>query len=69
MTNAFQNKDIAQEGWEKLANQVLTREIQKAAEQILRSKDASEDSTVTRLDTPAGFSDESSVEDLRGSKV
>ena len=59
----FQNQDMtpAWLKWESMADQVLTRGVQKSAEEILTSRDkAAEES---QLNTSPGFSDESCPED------
>ena len=57
---AFQNKDITRNEWEKMADQVLTRGIQKTAKDILTSRDAEQAENDSHTDTLPGFSDESS---------
>ena len=54
---AFQNQDMTPEKFGGLADQVLTRRVQKAAQDILASGNAEVE------DTPPGFSDGSGQED------
>ena len=52
----FQSRDLATEDWNLLADQVLTRGVQKEAETILKNADTSGDEG---SNAPPGFSDES----------
>ena len=52
----FQSRDLVTEDWNLLADQVLTRGVQREAEAILKNADGSEDE---RSNAPPGFSDES----------
>ena len=52
----FQSRDLTTKDWNKLADQVLTRGVQKAAEEILKSSNAEEE---FHINAPPGFSDES----------
>ena len=52
----FQSRDLVTEDWNLLADQVLTRGVQKEAEAILKNADGSEDE---RSSAPPGSSDES----------
>ena len=60
------------EEWDKLADQVLTRGIQKTAEEFLNTKELTPEELSTGVTrSPPGFSDETRVEeeDMTGSKV
>ena len=50
---------------EKMAEQVLTRGIQKTAKDILTSRDAEAEND-SQTDTPPGFSDKSSKDEHQG---
>ena len=63
----FQNQDMTRGEWEKMADQVLTRGIQKTAEDILTSRDAEQSDDDVHMDTPPGCSDESSKDEHQGS--
>ena len=52
----FQSKDLTTKDWNKLADQVLKRGVQKAAEEILKSSNEEEEHNTL---IPMGFSDES----------
>ena len=52
----FQSRDLATKDWSKLADQVLTRGVQKAAEEILKSFNTEEELNINAL---SGFLDES----------
>ena len=60
---AFPNQDMTKKEWEKSANQVLTRGIQKTAEEVLTSRDAELGDDDVHTDTPPEFSDESSKDE------
>ena len=62
---AFRNQDMTTDDWEKMANQVLMRAIQKTAEVIqkIREEEANNDS---QQDTAPGFSDESGRDEHQG---
>ena len=45
--NAFQKQDMAPEEWDELADQVLTRGMQKSAEETLNAKDSMSEEHVT----------------------
>ena len=62
---AFQNQDMTTDDWEKMADQVLTRAIQKTAEGILKTREE-EANNDSQLDTPPGFSDESGRDERQG---
>ena len=49
----FQSRDLVTEDWNLLADQVLTRGVQREAEAILKNADGSEDE---RNNAPTGFS-------------
>ena len=55
--DTFNSKDLTPADWNKMADQKLTRGIQRAAEEILTFKDAAEEGDY--YITPSGFSDES----------
>ena len=56
--------------WENLPVQLLTRAVQKSAEEILTSRDrAAEGDVENRPNTPSGFSDESFREETDGSPL
>ena len=52
----FQSRDLTTKDWNKLVDQVLTKGVQKAAEEILKSSNAEEE---FNINAPPGFSDES----------
>ena len=58
---------MTRDEWEKMADQVLTRGIQKTAEDILTSRDAEQGDDDVHTDTLPGFSDESSKDEHQGS--
>ena len=51
----FQSRDLTSTNWNKLADQVLARGVQKAAEDILKSTEREND---FNINAPPGFSDE-----------
>ena len=52
----FQSRDLTTKDWNKLADHVLTRGVQKAAEEILKSSNTEEE---FNINAPPGVSDES----------
>ena len=52
----FQSRDFTTKDWNKLADHVLTKGVQKAAEEILKSSNAEEE---IHINDPPGFLDES----------
>ena len=52
----FQSRDLTTNDWNKLADQVLTRGVQKTAEEILKSSNTEEELSIN---APPGFLDES----------
>ena len=67
--NAFQKQDMATEEWQRLADQVLTRGLQKTAEQILNSRAENQTATTGEHCSPSGVSDDSIVEEQTGTSV
>ena len=49
---------MTKDEWEKISDQVLTRGVQKTAEDILISRDSDQEALESQMDTPPGFSDE-----------
>ena len=68
--NAFQKQDMAPEEWQNLADQVVTRGLQKTAEKILNSRDIlTEEQATGEHCSPPGFSDESMIDEQTGTSV
>ena len=65
--NAFQKQDMEEEEWQSLADQVLTRGLQRTADEITKSRVA--DQNEGELGSPSGISDESVVDDQGGTNV
>ena len=62
--NAFQKQDVVPEEWESLADQVLTRGLQKTAQEKLNAKDTLAEEHVTGGNSsPPAFSDESIIDE------
>ena len=55
--NTFNSKDLTPEDWNRMADQVLERGVQRAAEDILKPKDDTREADDSN--NPPGFSDES----------
>ena len=49
---------MTKDEWEKIADQVLTRGVQKTAGDILISRDSDREALESQMDTPPGFLDE-----------
>ena len=67
--NAFQNQDMAPEEWQSLADQVLTRGLQKTAEEIFNSRDENQAKKTGEHCSPSGLSDDSIVGKQTGTSV
>ena len=67
--NAFQNQDIAPEEWQSLANQVLTRGLQRTAEEIVKSRAENQAESTGEHCSPSGISDDSIVDEQTGTSV
>ena len=59
--DTFNSKDLTAADWNRLADQVLVRGVQRTAADILHSKENAEDGEESN--NPPGFSDESEVEE------
>ena len=59
--DTFNSKDLSANDWNRLADQVLERGVQRAAAEILQSREDAEDDE--ELLNPPGFSDESELEE------
>ena len=67
--NAFQNHDIVPEEWQSLADQVLTRGLQRTAEEIVESRAENQAETTGAHCSPSGISDDSIVDEQTGTSV
>ena len=67
--NAFQNQDIATEEWQNLADQVLTRGLQRTAEKIAKSRAENQTETTCEHCSPSGVSDDSIEDEQTGTSV
>ena len=67
--NAFQNQDMAPEEWQSLADQVLTRGLQRTAEEIVKSRAENQTETTGEHCSPTGVSDDSIVDEQTGMSV
>ena len=64
--NAFQKQDMGDEEWQSLADQVLTRGLQRTADEIIKSRTENQTETTGEHGSPSGISDHSDV-DYQGS--
>ena len=60
---------MAPEEWQSLADQVLTRGLQKTAEEILKSRAENQTETTGEHCSPSGVSDDSIVDEQTGTSV
>ena len=61
--NAFQKQDMGDEEWQSLADQVLTRGLQRTADEIIKSRTENQTETTGEHGSPPGISDDSVVDD------
>ena len=67
--NAFQKQDMGDEEWQSLADQVLTRGLQRTADEIIRSRTDNQTKTAGEHGSPSGISDDSVVDDQGSASV
>ena len=56
--NAFQKQDMGDEEWQSLADQVLTRGLQRTADELIRSRTENQTETTGEHGSPSGISDD-----------
>ena len=67
--NAFQIQDMGAEEWQSLADQVLTRGLQKTAEEIIKARTENQTEMTGEHGSPSGISDDSIVDEQVGTSV
>ena len=67
--NAFQKQDMGDEEWHSLAGQVLTRGLQRTADEIIKSRTENQTETTGEHGSPPGISDDSVVDDQGSASV
>ena len=67
--NAFQKQDMGDEEWQSLADQVLTRGLQRTADEIIKSRTENQTETTGEHGSPPGISDDSVVDDQGSASV
>ena len=67
--NAFQKQDMGAEEWQSLADQVLTRDLQRTADEIIKSRTENQTETTGEHGSPSGISDDSIVDEQVGTSV
>ena len=67
--NAFQKQDMGDEEWQSLADQVLTRGLQRSADEIIKSRMEDQTETTGEQGSPSRISDDSVVDDQGGTNV
>ena len=67
--NAFQKQDMGDEEWQSLADQVLTRGLQRTADEIIRSRTDNQTETAGEHGSPSGISDDSVVDEQGSASV
>ena len=67
--NAFQKQDMGEEEWQSLADQVLTRGLQRTADEIIKSRTENQIETASEHGSPPGISDDSVVDDQGSASV
>ena len=67
--NAFQKQDMGDEEWQSLADQVLTRGLQRTADEIIKSRTENQTGTTGEHGSPSGISDDSVVDNQGGTSV
>ena len=67
--DAFQKQDMGDEEWQSLADQVLTRGLQRTADEIIRSRTDNQTETAGEQGFPSGISDDSVVDEQGSASV
>ena len=67
--NAFQKQDMGDEEQQSLADQVLTRGLQRTADEIIKSRKENQTETTGEHGSPSGISDDSVVDDQGSASV
>ena len=67
--NAFQKQDMGDEEWQSLADQVLTRGLQRTADKIIRSRTVNQTETTGEHESPSGILDDSVVDEQGSASV
>ena len=67
--NAFQKQDMGDEEWQSLADQVLTRDLQKTADEMIKSRTENQTETTGEHGSPSGISNDSVVDDQGSASV
>ena len=67
--NAFQKQDMGDEEWQSLADQVLTRGLQRTADEIIKSRTENQTETTGEHGSSSGISDDSVVDEQGSASV